>query len=67
MRQKIIFCTPSGTGDPAISHRDVDSYLSDGWIVVSVTAQHCAISAGNGTYSAGKVYGGFMVVIQKSE
>ena len=60
--QQIEFCQATESG---VSLGNVNTYLNQGYKIVSVTAQHCAITGGN-SYSY-KAFGGFVVVLEKED
>jgi len=66
MTQKIIYCAPINSGEPGVSFREINKELIDGWSIVSVTSQVCAITSGGQTYSVAKTYGGFAIVLEKN-
>ena len=67
MKQKIFYLGPDSSFEPNVSTREVQSLLAEGWTVASVIAQHCSVAGGGQTYSSPKAYGGFIVVIEKTE
>jgi hypothetical protein len=48
------------------SQYDINDYLTKGWSIVSVTAQHVAAYAGGNTYSSNTISGKFCFVIERA-
>jgi len=63
--QKIIYCEPKYNDQGTVSFTTVNDLLEEGYKVISIIAQHCAIATGS-TYTS-KIYGGYAVLVEKDD
>lgn len=63
--QKALYCGPDSSDRPEISSKELQILLDIGYVVVSVTSQHCAITGGS-SY-AYKSFGGFLIILEKTD
>lgn len=62
--QKLIYCSPDHIHLPSVSFIDINTFLNDGWKVISVTPQNVARSDKSAYTTA---YAGFAVLIEKTD
>jgi hypothetical protein len=65
--QKVFYLSTLSDGQPTeYSQNELDKLISEGWKIVSTSAQHCACSSASETYSSStQMYGGFLIILNK--